>query len=168
MRAEADRGEELGGARAAATGLGSSQQRTSAKPAARSRASVSSAPAKFHGCGDALEVGGELGLARRRPRSPRARLGDVALAAALGDQAAARPQRRAQAPEEPLVVEDPVEDAFEKIDVHRLVELELEQVGDQQASSRGPSLSRAFSIIAAEPSTAITRPRGSRSSSSSR
>ena len=44
-------------------------------------------------------------------------------AAALGDQAAARAQRRAQAPKERVVVEDPVEDRGREDHVDRLLEL---------------------------------------------
>jgi hypothetical protein len=51
-----------------------------------------------------------VGLARGDRLHRRLERGDVALAAALGDELAARTQRRVQALKQPVVVEDPVED----------------------------------------------------------
>ena len=77
------------------------------RPAA-SRSRVSPTEAKFQAAGIAAQVGGEALVALQRLQRPLP-LGDVALAAALRLDHAARPQRREQAREEQLVVEDPVE-----------------------------------------------------------
>ena len=107
-------GGELERAPAGCTGFGSSQQRASANPAARSRASVSSGPAKFHIPVIAVKCSENSGRAATAAIAW-ACSGDVALAAALGDQAAARPQRRAQALEEAVVVGIQWKVAVEKI-----------------------------------------------------
>jgi hypothetical protein len=67
-----------------------------------------------------------------------------------------------QAPEQPVVVGDPVEGGGREDRVDRLAEVELEQVADAQVRV-GPSRSRAASIIEGDSSIAITRPCGSRS-----
>ena len=109
---------------------GCSQQRASAKPAARRRSSVSSGAGVVPRFAEALEVGrvglagGDLGAAPLQPR-------DVAGAAVLGGEPPAGPQRPVQAAEERVVVEHPVEDGAGEDDVDRLLELELGQVGDQ-------------------------------------
>ena len=98
------------------------------KPAARRRRSVASGVAKFHGPGQPP---------RRRRTARCARhdaerlddVGDVARAAALGDQPAARLQRGVQAGEERVVVGDPVERRGREDRVDRLGELELGEVG---------------------------------------
>ena len=83
---------------------GCSQQRTSSKPAARRRASVSSGAGVVPGRGETLEVG-RVGLARGDlvgdPAQPR----DVAGAAALRGEPAAGLQHSADLREEQVVVE---------------------------------------------------------------
>ena len=114
----------------------------------------------------ALEVRAERrvgrGLARRRVDRR-----DVARAAALGDEAAPRPQRAPQRGEQRVVVGDPVERRGREDDVDGLAaEVEADEVGDAQSAS-SPRRVRAASIIEADTSTPITRPRGTRSISSS-
>ena len=117
---------------AGCTGFGSSQQRDVARSRRRAGAPRSPRrPAKFQIVCRPSEVLRVLGVGRRPRRSPRAWLATLPCSAALGDEPAAGPQRRVQAREERVVVEDPVEGRGREDQVDRLVELQLEQVGDE-------------------------------------
>ena len=105
------------------TGHGCSHVQTSVKPAARSRCGVCCGRREVPRAGPAAQRGVVDGVDRRL------HVGDVAGAAALGGEAAARPQRGVQAGEEALVVGDPVEGRGREDRVDGLVELELDQVG---------------------------------------
>ena len=83
---------------------------------------------------------GQRGLGDRVDRRLHGR--DVAGAAALGDEPAARPQRRVQPLEQPVVVGDPVERRGREDRVDRLVQLELEQVGGEHLDARAEPLAR--------------------------
>ena len=95
---------------------------------------------------------------------------DVARPAALGDDPAARAERRGQALEEPVVVGDPVEGGGREDRVDGLVQLQLEQVGDEHLDARAEPLPRLLDhrgravdgddVAARQPlhSAAVTRP----------
>ncbi len=89
---------------------------------------------------------------------------DVALSPTLGHELPARAKRRAQAPEQPVVVGDPVEGRRREDRVDGLLEVELEQIAHAHIHA-GPSRRRAAATIDADASTAMTRPPGRRSSS---
>ena len=81
--------------------------------------------------------------ARRPPRMHRLEGGDVALAAALGDQLPAGLQRGVQAANRRVVVGDPVEDRVREHGVDRLVELERGEIATGTPSrGRGQRLAR--------------------------
>ncbi len=107
---------------AGSTGHGCSQVQTSLKPAFVQ---------PLRGLGGRREVPRagpvpERGMVDRVDRG--LDVGDVAGAAALRREPAAGLQRRVQAGEQPLMVGDPVERRRREDRVHRLVELELDQV----------------------------------------
>ena len=94
---------------------------------------------------------------------------DVALSPALGDELAAGAQRGVQAAKQRVVVEHPVEGRGREDRVHRLRRAPAPagpSGGSPPARARRIAW-RACSIIDGEASTAITRPRGRRSSSAS-
>ena len=96
----------------------------------------------------------------------RLHVGDVARAAALGDEPAAGLAALRAGGRRALVVGDPVERRGREDRVDRLVELELEQVATANASTRSPKRALACSTIACVPSTATHARRAARARSS--
>ena len=87
---------------------------------------------------------------RRRPDRARQAVLDVAHAAALRLQPPPGREARHGAPEQTLVVQDPVERRVGEHRVHRSVELQLEQVETISSTARLRGARRASSIIEAE------------------
>ena len=87
---------------------------------------------------------------------------DVADAAALGDEPAARPEDGGQVPEQRVVVGHPVEGRGRQDRIDRPVDRQAAARGRRRRirsrSPKGASRSRAASIIDGEPSRATTRP----------
>ena len=161
VRAEGDRRGEVARARAAspASAPASSAPRRSRRRAGA--ASVSSAPAKFHIAAHALEVRRELGprarprrdrLRRARRRCPRRRTGRP------GGRRAAAPRAGARRARSWSGIQWKV--AVEKIRSTGSSSSQLGEVGDDVGGARRRARSRAFAIIASEPSTAISLPVG--------
>ena len=150
VRAEADGAQELGRLRRDDRPRAAASSATSAKPAARSRASVSSGAGVVPGLARSPRSG------RRRARGRRPRSLIVAAARrCCRRRRTGRPAARrglsaaAHAAEERVVIEDPVEDGAREDDVDRLVQLELGQVGDEAPRRCGRRASRTFSTIEA-------------------
>ena len=164
MVAEADRAKEAGGV-GGVTGQGSSQVSTSVKPARSSRSAVSSAPAKFQGPSQPARYSAK-GCSAPTAVAAAWKRSTLPAAAALRDQAAARAQRRVTAART---------GRRGRPSSGRRRSRRRRRPARRAPARSGrpgrpwcapPSASRACSTIEGAESTATTRPRGSRSSSS--